>query len=132
MLIKPFTGLVSDSGQALAVVSHSIDGSVWKVCQIGFMLSHAAPSPRVAAHMNGVPLVPPIAMQPSKFIDGEGEAPYAMEAFFAGPVPIDLLAGDCITCAVSGGTPGDTFTVTAYIGEPGHRPLADVQAASAC
>lgn len=117
MLIKPFTAKVNASGQAVAVVTHSLHGLTWRVYQIGFGLGVLAPSPQVAAHVNGVPLAATVSMQPSVFASITGQAPYAMESFFNGPPYIDLEAGDSITCAVLGATSGDTFTAAAYITE---------------
>lgn len=117
MLIKPFVVTVNASGQAVAVVMHNIHGLVWKVYQIGFGLGVAAPSPRVAAHINGIPLVASAPMQQSVFASIQGQAPYAMETFFYGPPYPVLSAGDQIACAVLGATAGDAFTVGAYVEE---------------
>jgi hypothetical protein len=117
MLIKPIQGTVNASGQGLAVVTHSLSGLVWKVYQIGFGLGKSAPSPQVAAHVNGVPLASTVTMQTSVFAAISGQPPYAMESFFVGPPYIYLNSGDSITCAVIGATPGDIFTAAAYIEE---------------
>lgn len=117
MLIKPFTGSVNASGQAIAEVTHSLHGLVWKIYQIGFGLTKLAASPLVAAHVNGVPLAATITMQPSVFASIVSQPPYAMETFFVGPPYVVLSAGDKITCAVLGATPGDVFTAAAYVEE---------------
>lgn len=121
MLIKPFTGPVNSSGQGIVTIGHSLHGLVWKIYQIGFALGIAAPSPQIAAHVNGVPLAPTVTMQPSVFANIAGQAPYAMESFFVGPPYLVLSAGDLCTCAVLGATAGDVFTAAAYIEE---RPVS--------
>lgn len=115
--IQPFTATVNSSGQAVIQISHSLNGITWTVQQIGFGLGKNAVSPKVAAHVNGVPLAATVVMQPSVFASIIGQAPYAMETFFVGPPYIDLQAGDSITCAVLGAAAGDTFTAAAYITE---------------
>jgi hypothetical protein len=117
MLIKPFTASVNSSGQAVATIQHTLSGLAWKIYQIGFGLGQLAPSPQVAAHVNGVPLAATVAMQPSVFANIVGQAPYAMESFFVGPPYIILSSGDAIVCAVLGATSGDVFTAAAYIEE---------------
>ena len=117
LLIKPFTATVNNSGQAVLQIGPSLQGITWTVQQIGFGLGKSAVSPKVAAHVNGVPLAATVVMQPSVFASILGQAPYAMETFFVGPPYIDLSAGDAITCAVLGATAGDTFTAAAYIEE---------------
>ena len=117
MLIKPFTAQVNSAGQAVVTVQHNLHGLVWKVYQIGFALGQLAPSPQVAAHVNGVPLASSVVMQPSVFADIVGQAPYAMESYFTGPPYITLQAGDAIVCAVLAANSGDVFTAAAYIEE---------------
>lgn len=117
MQIAPFTARVNAQGQALVEITHSLHGLVWKVYQIGFGLGLLAPSPQIAAHVNGVPLASTVPMQPSVFAQITQQAPYAMEAFFVGPPYIVLSAGDKITCAVLAAKSGDTFTAAAYYEE---------------
>lgn len=121
MLIKPFTATITGSStansQALANIGHTIHGLIWKVYQIGFAVGELAPSPQVAAHVNGVPLTAAVAMQPSVFSAITGQAPYAMESFFVGPPYVLLSSGDVIACGLIGGQPGDTFTAAAYVDE---------------
>jgi hypothetical protein len=117
MLIKPFTATVNGSGEAILLVTHALHGITWRIYQIGFGLGHPAPSPQVAAHVNGVPLAATVSMQQSVFASITGQAPYAMESFFVGPPWMDIEAGDAITCAVLGANPGDVFTAAAYIDE---------------
>jgi hypothetical protein len=117
MLIKPFTASVNANGQAILNVMHSLHGLVWKVYQIGLALGQQAPSPQVAAHVNGIPLAATVTMQPSVFAQIPQQSPYAMESFMVGPPYINLSAGDMITVAVLAANPGDTFTVGAYIDE---------------
>lgn len=116
-LIKPFTATVNSQGQAIAVISHSLHGLAWEVMQIGFALGISAPSPQVAAHVNGVPLAAAVTMQPSVFAAMMGQAPYAMESYFVGPPYTLLEAGDQIVCAVLGAIMGDIFTAGAYVNE---------------
>jgi hypothetical protein len=117
MLIKPFTASINSNGQGYLEVMHSLHGLVWKIYQLGIALGQAAPSPQVAAHVNGIPLAATVVMQPSVFADFPTQAPYAMESFMVGPPYINLSAGDAITVAVLGATPGDVLTVGAYIDE---------------
>jgi hypothetical protein len=121
MLLKPFTATITGTStansQAVANITHTIHGLVWKVYQIGFALGQLAPSPQVAAHVNGVPLTAAVAMQPSVFSAITGQAPYAMESFFVGPPYILLSSGDVIACGLIGGQPGDVFTAAAYVDE---------------
>lgn len=112
-LIKPFMATVNASGQATLSITHSIQGMVWQIFQIGFALNIAAPSPQVGAHMNGIPLTAAVSMQRTSFTG----FPYAMESFFVGPPYVGLKAGDQIVCSVIGATTGDTFTAGAYISE---------------
>lgn len=116
-LIKPFTAAVNASGIAIVSITQTAHGLAWYVYQIGFALGTQAPSPQVAAHVNGQPLAATIAMQISAFASIAGQAPYAMESFFVGPPYITLEAGDSITCAVVGANSGDMFTATAYVNE---------------
>jgi hypothetical protein len=116
-LIKPFTGAVGANGIAIVVVSMSIHGLAWVVYQIGFGLGQLATAPQVAAHVNGMPLAATVQMQVSAFASVTGQPAYAMESFFVGPPYITLESGDSITCAVTGATSGDTFTVAAYVNE---------------
>src|SRR5215831_14637658 len=115
--VKPFSAAVNASGQGIVVISHSLQGMTWKVLQIGFGLTTLAPSPQVAAHVNGLPLASTVTMQPTVFANIQGQAPYAMETFFVGPPYINIDAGDSITCAVLGANPGDSFVAAAYIEE---------------
>jgi hypothetical protein len=117
ILIKPFTATVNASGQSIATISHSLSGITWIVYQIGFALNKAAPSPQVAAHVNGIPLSATTTMQTSVFANITGQSPYAMETFMVGPPYIFLQAGDQLVCAVLGATASDVFTVGAYIDE---------------
>ncbi len=117
MKIAPFTSRVNSSGQAIVQVQHNLHGLVWKVLQIGFALGISAPSPQVAAHINGLPLTATVPMQPSVFASIVGQAPYAMETFMVGPPYPELQSGDAITCAVLAAVAGDTFTVAAYVEE---------------
>jgi len=114
MQLAVFQAQVNASGQALVRVTFSIHGLVWKIFQLGMGLGTLAPSPQVAAHVNGIPLASTVPMQPSVFANIIGEAPYAMESFFTGPPYIVLSAGDQLVCAVLGANSGDTFTVGAY------------------
>lgn len=116
-LIKPFVTPVGSNGIATVNITMSIHGLAWVVYQIGFGLGMNASSPQVAAHVNGTPLAATVAMQVSAFASITGQAPYAMESFFVGPPYITLEAGDSITCAVIGATPGDVFTAAAYVNE---------------
>lgn len=117
LLIKPFTAPVNANGIAITTVSHSLHGLSWVIYQIGFALGQNAPSPQVAAHINGIPLTATVTMQTSPFASISSQSPYAMESFFVGPPYVNLEAGDQLVCAVLGATPGDTFTVGAYINE---------------
>jgi hypothetical protein len=117
MLIKPFTASVNASGQAIVEITQSLSGLVWKVYQIGFGLGQLAPSPQVAAHVNGVPLAATVTMQPSVFANIPSQPGYAMESFFVGPPYIILSPGDQIVCAVLGANSGDVFTAAAYVDE---------------
>lgn len=119
MLIKAFTATVNGSGQAVLKVTHSIHGLTWKVYQLGLALGQTALTAQTAAHVNGIPLTSTVIMQQSVFASliALGEAPYAMESFMVGPPYINLQAGDFISVGVINATPGDTFTVGAYIDE---------------
>lgn len=112
-LIKPFQATVAANGQASVTITHSLQGIIWQIFQIGFALGKNAFNPQVGAHMNGIPLTSAVAMQPVAFTG----FPYAMESFFVGPPYVGLKAGDSITCAVIGATSGDVFTAGAYISE---------------
>ena len=112
-LIKPFTAKVGSNGQATVEITHSLQGMIWQIFQIGFALNISAFNPQVGAHMNGIPLTSAVAMQPVAFTG----FPYAMESFFVGPPYVGLKAGDKIVCAVTGATNGDIFTAGAYISE---------------
>lgn len=112
-LIKPFMATVNASGQATLSITHSLQGMVWQIFQIGFALNVASSSPQVGAHMNGIPLTAAVVMQRVQFAG----FPYAMESFFVGPPYVGLSAGDQIVCSVIGATAGDTFTAGAYISE---------------
>jgi hypothetical protein len=117
MIIKPFTGTVNASGQAIVIVEHNLHGIMWKIYQVGFGLGINAPLAQVAAHVNGIPLMSTVVMQQSAFASTPGQAPYAMESFMVGPPYIYLQAGDMITCAVINAVSGDTFTCGAYLDE---------------
>jgi hypothetical protein len=119
MLIKPFTGTVAANGIVVVNITHGLHGIMWKVYQIGFGLGIAAPSPQVAAHVNGIPLTATVTMQSSAFAQAPAgqQPPYAMETFMVGPPYIYLQAGDVIACIVLGAVSGDTFTAGAYIDE---------------
>lgn len=117
LLIKPFTAKVNAAGIATVKIQHNNHGLAWIIYQIGFALGQNAPSPQVAAHMNGIPLVASVTMQSSAFSSIVAEAPYAMETFFYGPPYVNLEAGDYITCAVIGANSGDVFTAGAYVNE---------------
>jgi hypothetical protein len=116
-LIKPFTATVGQDGIAIVQVGQNIHGLTWVVYQIGFGLGIQAASPQVAAHLQGQPLVASAPMQVSAFAQIPTQSPYAMESFFYGPPYVSLEAGENITCAVIAATPGDTFTVAAYVNE---------------
>lgn len=128
-LIKPFTAAVGSNGIATAVITQTNHGLAWVVYQIGFGLGQQAPSPQVAAHLNGQPLVASAPMQLSAFASVPGAAPYAMETFFYGPPYVTLEPGDAITCAVIGANSGDIFTVSAYVNEIQSPATARAQAA---
>jgi hypothetical protein len=117
MLIKPFQVAVSAQGMALLQVRHDLHGLVWKVYQMGFALGQVALQAQVAAHVNGIPLAATVTMQLSVFAKLTGDTPYAMESFMVGPPYIILQAGEYITCGVINATPGDTFSVGAYVAE---------------
>src|SRR5215472_7423663 len=112
-LIKPFTAKVAANGQASVEITHSLQGIIWQIFQIGFALNITAFNPQIGAHMNGIPLTSSVAMQPVGFTG----FPYKMESFFVGPPYVGLKAGDQIVCAVRGATAGDIFTAGAYISE---------------
>lgn len=117
MLLQPFIATVNSQGQATVVITHAIHGLQWKVYQVGFGLGKAGGFPQVAAHVNGIPLMATVVMQPSVFANLQSQPPYAMESFMVGPPYIVLKAGDQIVCGVVGATSGDTFTAGAYIDE---------------
>lgn len=119
MLIKPFMGTVSATGQALVVVSHNLHGLVWKVFQLGLALNKTALTAQVAAHINGIPLTSTVIMQSSAFasVAGFGQPSYAMESFMVGPPYPIMSAGDQLVVACINAIPGDTFTVGAYVEE---------------
>lgn len=117
LLIKPFTAKVAASGIAVVTITQTNHGLAWIIYQIGFALNQQAPSPQIAAHVNGVPLAATTTMQNSAFAGVTGQSPYAMESFFVGPPYINLEAGDQMVCAVVGAISGDTFTVGAYVNE---------------
>lgn len=127
-LIKPFTAPVASDGTATCIVTHSLQGILWQVFQIGFGLNQNAFQPQVGAHLNGIPLTASVAMQPVSFTG----VPYAMESYFVGPPYVGLKAGDQIVCSVVGATSGDVFTAGAYISEEpdptGIQPVAPTQA----
>lgn len=117
LLIKPFTATVASNGIAVVTVTQTNHGLSWIVYQIGFALNKQAPSPQIAAHVNGIPLAATTTMQNSAFASLAAQSPYAMESFFVGPPYINLEAGDQMVCAVTGAISGDTFTVGAYVNE---------------
>lgn len=115
--IHPFTATVNASGFAYVDVTHSLHGIAWEVVQIGLGLGLAAPSPQVAALINGIPFVSTVVMAPSVFANLTGQPPVAMTSEFSGkPYPL-LEAGDVLKVGVTGATAGDVFTVGAYINE---------------
>lgn len=116
-LIKPFTAPVNASGFSMVTVTHTLQGIAWEVVQVGMSLAQAAPSPQVAAIVNGIPLVSAAIMVTSVFASSPGSAPVAMTSCFYGPPYVTLEAGDQMVVGVIGATPGDTFTVGAYINE---------------
>jgi hypothetical protein len=116
-LIKPFTASVAANGVATVIITQTNHGLAWTVFQVGFALGQQAPSPQVAAHNNGMPLVASAPMQVAAFASVPGAAPYAMEMFFYGPPYVVLESGDQITCSVVGANPGDVFTAAAYVNE---------------
>ena len=116
-IIKPFTGTVGANGIAVVEISQQLHGLSWVIYQIGFALSQLAPSPQIAAHVNGIPLTATTTMQASAFAQIPTQSPYAMESFMVGPPYINLEAGDKLVCAVTGANPNDTFTVGAYVNE---------------
>jgi len=117
MLIKPFTATVDGNGHAIVTILHNLHGMQWIVYQVGFGLGQNLGLPQVAAHVNGVPLMSTVTMQPSAFASVATQPPYAMESFMVGPPYITLMAGDQIVCAVTGANPGDVFTCAAYVDE---------------
>lgn len=117
VLIKPFTGKVGSNGIAVVTVTQSNHGLAWIIYQLGLALGQAAPSPQVAAHVNGIPLAATVTMQNSAFASIQQQSPYAMESFFVGPPYVNLEAGDQLVVAVTGANNGDVFTVGAYVNE---------------
>ena len=117
LLIKPFTAKVGANNIAVVTVTQSNHGLSWIVYQLGLALGQAAPSPQVAAHVNGIPLAATVTMQNSAFVSIAGQSPYAMESFFVGPPYVNLEAGDQLVVAVTGANSGDIFTVGAYVNE---------------
>lgn len=128
-LIKPFTAGVNANGIATVIITHTIHGLAWTVYQIGFGLAQQAPSPQVAAHLNGIPLVASAPMQVAAFASVAGAAPYAMEMFFYGPPYVTLESGDQLVCSVIGANSGDVFTAGAYVNEIQSPSLARAQRA---
>lgn len=116
-LIKPFTAKVGSNGIAAITITQANHGLAWIIYQIGLALGQNAPSPQVAAHVNGIPLSATTTMQASAFATLIANSPYAMESFFVGPPYINLEAGDQLVVAVSGANSGDIFTAGAYINE---------------
>lgn len=115
--IVPFTATVNASGFAYVDVTHSLHGLAWEVVQVGLGLGQLAPSPQVAALINGIPFVSTVVMAPSVFASLTGQAPIAMTSEFSGrPYPV-LEAGDILKVGVTGANPGDVFTVGAYVNE---------------
>jgi hypothetical protein len=116
-LIKPFTTVVDANGNAVLEISHSIHGLAWQVMQIGLSLGKAAPSPQVAATINGIPFVSSVVMGTSVFASMPGSAPVAMTTELTGPPYPVLEAGDKMMVGVTGATAGDIFLAGAYINE---------------
>lgn len=116
-LIKPFTAPVNASGFSMVTVSHSLHGIAWEVVQVGMALGLPAPSPQVAAIVNGIPLVSAAVMVQSVFAASPGSAPVSMTSAFYGPPYVLLEAGDQMIVGVIGATAGDVFTVGAYVNE---------------
>jgi hypothetical protein len=117
LLIKPFTAPVAANGIAVIAVTQANHGLSWIVYQLGLALGQQAPSPQVAAHVNGIPLAATVTMQNSAFASLSNQSPYAMESFFVGPPYVNLEAGDQLVVAVTGANSGDMFTVGAYVNE---------------
>lgn len=117
MLIKPYTQAVDASGHAIVTISHGLHGIQWKIYQVGFALGQSGGIPQVGALVNGQPLASTISLQPSVFGAIPGQPPFKLLSFMVGPPYILLKAGESMTCGLTGGTSGDTFTVTAYIDE---------------
>lgn len=116
-LIKPFTAIVNASGQATITITQTIHGLAWQVMQIGLGLGQLAPSPQIAALVNGVPFVSSVVMAPSVFANFPGLAPLAMTTELTGPPYPVLEAGDQMLVGVTGANAGDTFTAAAYVNE---------------
>lgn len=108
---------MNSQGQGFVEVTHSIHGLAWEVQQVGLGLGKAAPSPQVAALINGVPYVTTVVMGTSVFANMPGAAPIAMSSEFTGPPYPILEAGDKLTVGVTGAIAGDVFTVVAYVNE---------------
>lgn len=64
-----------------------------------------------------MPYVTTVVMGTSVFANMTGAAPIAMSSEFTGPPYPVLEAGDKLTVGVTGATPGDVFTVVAYVNE---------------
>ena len=116
-LIKPFTAKVDGNGNAFVEVTHSIHGLAWQVMQVGIGLGQQAPSPQVAAMINGIPFVSSVVLAPSVFASIVGSVPLAMTTELTGPPYPTLEAGDKLTVGVTGANAGDTFLVGAYVNE---------------
>ena len=116
-LIKPFTAKVDGNGNAFVEVTHSIHGLAWQVMQVGIGLGQPAPSPQIAAMVNGIPFVSSVVLAPSVFASIVGSVPLAMTTELTGPPYPTLEAGDKLSIGVTGATPGDTFLVGAYVNE---------------
>lgn len=120
-LIHPVQAKVDDTGKATVEITHSLNGLVWKIFQIGFGLNISAFNAQVGAHFNGVPLTSAVQMQPVSFPG----VPYAMESYFVGPPYVILRAGDKLVCSVINATSGDVFTAGAYYSEDPDPGLAN-------
>jgi len=117
MLIKPFTGTVNSSGNALVQVTQGIADMVWVIYQLGLALNESAVFPQAGAQYNGVPLASSVALVPSPFSTFNGFSPYAMLGFMVGPPYLFLSTSDQLNMGLVGGTSGDTFTVAVFCDE---------------
>jgi hypothetical protein len=116
-LIKPFNTIVDGNGHGVITLSQSIHGLAWQIMQIGLGLGKLAPSPQIAALINGVPFVSSVVMAPSVFANFPGLTPMAMTTELTGPPYPMLEAGDAMLIGVTGAIAGDVFTAAAYVNE---------------